>query len=198
MESKLAQRQAQLQAEGTELLRELKLVELLTESGPVLMAGSFVSGLMTWRELDVMVLVGPQFTPTDVLTLMQRLIDLPGVVGFEFQDERGTRCPTEYARDERYHVEIGIERPGGEWCVDLSLWLHDVHDNVASWHEELRDSVTPDQRDVILAIKDAQRRLPAYPGGLPIYTAVLKHGVRNPEQFRQWWLASGQPPPGEG
>ncbi|MCE7010574.1 hypothetical protein LWC34_48395 [Kibdelosporangium philippinense] len=172
MDLELVPRQERLQAEGAELLRDLKLVERLAEAGPVLLAGSFVSGLMTWRELDVMVLVGPQFTPADVLVLMQRLIDLPGVVSFEFHDERETRCPTEYARDERYHLKIGIDRLEGEWCVDLSHWLHDVHANVASWHEELRGSVTPDQRDAILTIKDAQRQFPDYPGGLPIYTAV--------------------------
>jgi hypothetical protein len=193
----VVRRQERLQAEGEELLRGLKLIELLAETGPVLLAGSFVSGLMTWRELDVMVLVGSQFTPLDVLALLRRVIELPGVVGFEYQDERGPRCPTEHVRDERYHVEIDIDRPGGQWRIDLSLWLHDVHTNVASWHEELRSSLTTDQRNVILAIKDTQRGLPHYPGGLPIYTAVLEHGVVNPEQFRLW-LAAGQPPPGEG
>jgi hypothetical protein len=193
----LERRQERLQAEGARLLRALNLVELLAETGPVLLAGSYVSGLMTWRELDVMVLVGPRFTPADVLDLLRRLIELPGVVRLEYQDERGTRCPTEYVRDERYHVQIGIDRPEGQWCVDLTLWLHDVHTNVASWHERLRESVTPDQRAAILAIKDAQCGLPGYPGGLPVYTAVLDHGIRDPGQFRLW-LAAGQPPPGEG
>ncbi|CAM3470283.1 hypothetical protein KIPE111705_10080 [Kibdelosporangium persicum] len=191
----LVQRQAKLHAEGAELLRELDLIGLLSETGPVLLAGSFVSGLMTWRELDVMVLVSARFMPVDVMRLIQRVIELPGVVRFEYQDERGLRCPTEHVRDERYHVEIGVDRPAGEWCIDLSLWLHDAHQNVASWHEELRDSVTPRQRESILAIKDAQRRSPDYPGGLPIYTAVLEHGVRSPEEFERW-LAAGQPPPG--
>ena len=66
-DTELAARQAALQAEAGELLAAPDLAALLTQIGPPLLAGSFVSGLMCWREVDVMVLVGPDFSPQDVM-----------------------------------------------------------------------------------------------------------------------------------
>ena len=58
---------------------------------------------MCWPDLDLMVLVGADFSPHDVLGLLHRVVDLPGIVGFDYRDERGPRCSTGETRDERYH-----------------------------------------------------------------------------------------------
>ena len=71
----LLARQAALQEEARQVLAELDLAALVADIGPLLLAGSFVSGLMCWRELDVMVLAGGDFSPQDVL----RLLDLTQV-----------------------------------------------------------------------------------------------------------------------
>ena len=114
------------------------------------------------------------------------------MVGFDYLDERGPRSPTGEPRDERYHVVVSTVHSGETWRIDLSLWLNDPHINVTQWHEALRERITGEQIDAVLAIKDVWHRLPTYPdkvGGLDIYTAVLDHGVRTPEQFAEW-LAS--------
>ena len=61
-EDLLAQQTA-LQEEARQVLAELDLAALVADIGPLLLAGSFVSGLMCWRELDVMVLAGGDFSP---------------------------------------------------------------------------------------------------------------------------------------
>ena len=66
----LLARQAALQEEARQVLAELDLAALVADIGPLLLAGSFVSGLMCWRELDVMVLAGGDFSPQDVLRLL--------------------------------------------------------------------------------------------------------------------------------
>jgi hypothetical protein len=66
---------------------------------------------MCWPEVDVMVLAGPDFSPQDVLALLQRIVGLPGVTALEYHDERGPRCETGQVRDERYHVGITVDRP---------------------------------------------------------------------------------------
>lgn len=157
------------------------LVGVLETVGEVLLTGSFVSGLMTWREIDVMLLV-PGCTPHDVLDLAKRIVDLPGVTGFDYRDERGDRRPTEQIRDERYHLGV----TAGEWQIDLSIWLHDIHANVTEWHEWLRGTITPDQRAAILRIKNAVCAEPGYEGGLNVYLAVLEGGVVTPAEFRAW------------
>ena len=85
-----------------------------------------------------------------------------------------------------------IDRGVGIWRLDLTLWLHDLHQNITVWHESLRDSITDDQRAAVLRIKDVWFRLPIYPdqiSGLDIYTAVIDDDVRTPSQFSDWLAA---------
>jgi hypothetical protein len=144
---------------------------------------------MCWRELDVMLLAGPDFGPRDVLNLISRVMELPGIVGFDYRDERAERSSTGLVKEERYHVPILLHRRAGLWCLDLSLWLHDLHENVTAWHRELRSRITDEQRVAVLRIKDVWFRLPSYPdqiGGFEIYAAVIDDNVRTPEEFRRW------------
>jgi hypothetical protein len=195
-DAELLGRQSALQAEARHLLAELDLAALVADIGPVLLAGSFVSGLMCWPEVDVMVLAGPDFAPQDVLRLLQRIVGLPGVTALDYHDERGPRCVTGQIRDERYHVTITVDRRDHPWQVDLALWLHDAHRNVTRWHEELRERITAEQRLAVLRIKGVWHRRPDYPhqvGGLDIYTAVLDDAVRTPEEFAAWLAGRGLP-----
>jgi hypothetical protein len=140
-DGELLARQGALQAEATAILAELAVAEVFGDAGPMLLAGSYVSGLMGWPDLDVMVHVGPDFAPHDVLQLLRRLVDLPGVVAFDYRDERGPGSPTGTVRDERYHVVVSLPRNDRTWRIDLTLWLNDPHRNVTTWHEDLRETV---------------------------------------------------------
>jgi hypothetical protein len=199
-DQELLARQAALQAEAAQVLAELDLDGLFGDVGPVLVVGSYLSGLMCWRELDVCLLAGVECSPSDVLELLKRVVELPGFVGFTYRDERGQRCPTGQARDERYHVPFDLDVGHGRWRIDLSVWLRDLHGQVADWHARLRDTITDEQRLAVLRIKDVWHRLPSYPdevGGWEVYTAVLGDGVRTPEQFARWLAANGFPSPAE-
>jgi hypothetical protein len=182
-DEELLARQSALQQEARAVLADLDLAVLVADIGPLMVAGSFVSGLMCWRDLDVMVLAGTDFSPQDVLRLLQRIVGQTGATSLEYHDERGPRCVTGQVRDERYHVPFTVERASQSWRVDLTLWLHDPHVNVTRWHEELRERITAEQRSAVLRIKDVWYRRPTYPdqvGGLDIYTAVIDDGVRPP------------------
>lgn len=195
-DDELSARQSLLRQEAAALLEELDRSEILAEIGPLALAGSYVSELMSWRDLDVMLRVGADYSPKDVLQLISQLMDLPGVVGFDYRDERAHRSPAGQSRDERYHIPFMIERGAGIWRLDLTLWLHDLHQNVTAWHESLRDSITDDQRAAVLRIKDVWFRLPNYPdqiSGLEIYTAVIEDDVRTPSQFNGWLAVRGLP-----
>lgn len=195
-DQELLARQAALQAEGAEVLAGLDLGSLFGDVGPVLVVGSYVSGLMCWRDLDVVLLGGVEFSPADVLDLLKRVVELPGFAGFTYRDERGRRCPTGEARDERYHVPFDLDAGQGRWRIDLSVFLRDLHGHVAAWHARLRDTITDQQRLAVLRIKDVWHQLPSYPeqvSGWEIYTAVLRDGVRTPEQFGRWLAANGFP-----
>ena len=193
-DDELLARQSALQTEAAALLDELDRSGIFADIGPLEVAGSYVSGLMCWRDLDVMLLVGAGYGPRDVLELISRIMDLPAVVGFDYRDERGDRSPSGTTRDERYHVPFLLERGAGVWRLDLTLWLHDLHKNVTEWHRALRGSITDEQREAVLRIKDVWFRLPSYPdeiGGFEIYTAVIEDGIRMPDEFRSWLVHRG-------
>lgn len=195
-DEELLARQSALQQEAREILAEMELAALVADIGPLLIAGSFVSGLMCWRDLDVMVLVGAGFSPPDVLRLLTRIVERTGATAMEYHDERGPRCVTGQVRDERYHVPFTVDRGGSCWRIDLTLWLHDPHLNVTDWHEQLRERITAEQRRAVLRIKDVWHRRSEYPdqvGGLDIYTAVIDDGVRTPRQFATWLAGHGLP-----
>ncbi len=129
----------------------------------------------------------------EMLTALARIVMRPEVTGLDYRDERGPRCVTGEARDERYHVTLTVES-GGRWQIDLTLWRHDLHRNVTTWHEELRERITAEQRTTVLRIKDHWHRQPVYPehvSGLDIYTAVIDDGVRTLEEFSAWLAARG-------
>jgi hypothetical protein len=48
---------------------------------------------MVWRELDIMFLGDPELSPAGVLAAMGRLVLLPGIVRFDYADERGPAAP---------------------------------------------------------------------------------------------------------
>jgi hypothetical protein len=178
MSSPLEAQQASLRAEARVVLDRLAPV------GPLMVTGSYVSGLMVWRDLDVMLLGGPSYRPGDALAQVRRFLDL-GVTAFEYRDERGPRSPTGERRDERYHVAMTLD----DWRIDLSVWLYDDHAHVTAFHESLRERLSPEERAAILTVKDAWYRRPEYPdevGGFDVYTAVLDHGVRTPAGFADW------------
>jgi hypothetical protein len=119
-DQELLARQVALQAEATQVLAELDLGQRFADVGPVLVVGSYLSGLMCWRDLDICLLAGVDCSPADVLELLKRVVELPGLVGFSYRDERGERCPTGEARDERYHVPFDLDAGQGRWRIDLS------------------------------------------------------------------------------
>ncbi|MEV6298785.1 hypothetical protein AB0M02_05190 [Actinoplanes sp. NPDC051861] len=167
-------RPEELQAEARTVLA------LLEPLGPLLPIGSFVSGLMVWRDLDVMLLGGPDFSPADVVKLLGQAVEIPGVTGFSYTDERGGP-----ERDQRYHVVLTL----AEWRVDLSIWLNHDHADGTEWHRELAKRITDEEREAVLAIKTIWHQRPEYPdevSGFEIYTAVLEHGVRTAVEFGVW------------
>jgi hypothetical protein len=78
-DDELAARQSALQAEAAALLDELDRSGIFSDIGPLEGTGSYVSNLMCWRDLDVGLLVGADYSPRDVLHLISRLMELPGL-----------------------------------------------------------------------------------------------------------------------
>ena len=157
--------------------------------GPLELAGSYVSGLMAWRDLDVMRLVGADSSPHDVLGLLARLVEVPGVVAYACHDERGPRSPTGERRDERYHVPVTLARDGVEWRIDLRCGCTTTTQRDRVARGPPRADHAPTSGWPCCGSRTCGTAGPSTPdqvGGTKIYAAVLDSGVRTPEEFAAW------------
>jgi hypothetical protein len=191
----LLRRQTTLQAEASAILTELDLVDRLSRIGSVRQIGSSTLGLMVWRDVDLAI-SGPTVTIERALDTMRPLFLHPRVRQVRYLNETGASTPTGVAVDERWYFQVFIDtRAGDEWKLDLSFWLgEELHSEPV--HEAIARELTPETRLAILWIKDRWHRLPSYRqtvSSTDIYDAVLRHGIRTPEQFNRYLLSRDKP-----
>jgi GrpB-like predicted nucleotidyltransferase (UPF0157 family) len=192
----LLRRQDALQAEARRVVAELDLVPLLSRAGRVEQVGSSVSGLMVWRDLDVTVLCR-DLTAERAFETVRPLLTHPRVTAFDYRNQTGRRAPPVIRGDERYYVAAHWETAAGAaWKIDVSLLLTDAPRDYLPYAERLARQLTAETRLAILWIKDVWRQLPTYPdegGAFDVYEAVLRGGVRTPEQFDAYLRERGLP-----
>jgi hypothetical protein len=161
-----------LRADAFALLAEPRVRDALQKIGEPVLVGSVVSNLMVRREIDIAFVVGPAFERADAIEVAGELWSLPGACGITFQDEV-VHPGDSGARDDRFHVDLHLRRPHGVWRLDLSLFLHDDHRNVARHHERLRDRLSIEQRLEILELKQEWAGRPDPPSSVNAYDEVV-------------------------
>ena len=162
--SELLERQDRLHAEARAFLGSHQIESTLAQVGRVLLVGSYVTGLMVWRDLDVLQLL---------------LVDADRV-RYEHWDEPG---------DRRHYFVLEIEG----WKLDLSLFTAGIPAEVERFQDELRRGLDDETRLAILRLKELWRLRPEYPeivGGYEISRAVLG-GARSPEELELSLRACG-------
>jgi hypothetical protein len=192
----LLRRQAELQAEAAQLVRELGLLTMLERAGRPEQIGSSVSGLMVHPDIDFNIRC-PNPTPELVLATMAPLLARSETADARYRNETGAFTPEDLGGDERYYFVVHFRATGGRtWKLDFSFWLSDAPRPDVAFAEFLRRELTPEQTLAILWIKDMWHEDPTYPyqvGGYDIYQAVLHAGIRTPAQFASYLRASGLP-----
>ena len=173
-----------LQAEGLRVLEDLDLETAFPTFGPPQVVGSVLSGLITYRDLDV-TFTAPAATASEVLRGLATIANRPGLLAADFRDERADRRPTPAITDERFYAVL-IHHT---WKIDLTFWLHDIPRPHVTEATRLR-AATTDQKLAILHLKHTHPGYPDEIGGTDIYTAVLDHNVRTVDHLTEY-LASG-------
>lgn len=169
-----------LQAEGVRVLADLDLETAFPTFGPPQLVGSVLSGLITYRDLDV-TFTAPGATASEVLRGLATIATRPGLLAADFRDERADRRPTPAITDERFYAVLTHHT----WKIDLTFWLHDVPRPHVAEATRLR-TATPEQKLAVLHLKQTH---PAYPhtiSGTTIYTAVLNHNIRTNTQLTEY------------
>lgn len=189
----LLQHQQMLQSEAQQVLKELNLVELLSNVGILRQVGSSTLGLMVWRDIDLAV-SSPGLRIERAFEVMHPLLTHPCVkqVRYFHQSDRFKLD----GLDERYFFMVFYQRDEqAEWKLDISFWLGEgTHPEPV--HERIEQQLTPETRLAILHIKNVWHQLPAYRQEVystDIYDAVLQHGVRTLTDFDTYLLQRSKP-----
>ncbi|EHB57529.1 hypothetical protein [Paenibacillus lactis] len=184
----LLNQQDALQHEADEVVKELRLEELLATAGTPVRVGSSALGLMVWRDLDITV-VCSKLQVDEIARIASRLMTSNGVRELRFLNDSG-----DFRTDASYPdgLYLGVKytsSKGKDWAMDL--WFVDEPDqqpdlkHVATMPARL----TTELRHAILQIKSSWAARQEYGKEVKsydIYTAVLEDDVRTPEQFEAW------------
>ncbi|GHO88483.1 hypothetical protein [Dictyobacter formicarum] len=192
-DEQLLQRQGRLQAEAQHVLDELKVVDMLSQAGPVRQTGSTTLGLMVWRDIDLQV-SSPGLSAERAFTIMQPLLSHPYVKQVRYLHQSGHFKVDDLGERYFFMVFYQYHEPV-EWKLDISFWL-DPGIRPEPVQDALERQLTPETRLLILRIKDVWYQLPAYRNTVAstdIYDAVLQHGVRTLDDFDQYLAQRGKP-----
>lgn len=189
----LLQRQNALQEEARTVLKELDLINMLRAAGILRVMGSFASGLMVWRDLDLSV-SSHGLSIERAYEIMRPLFIHPRVKQIRYLHQSGDF--KENGLDERHFFMVYYDlHPQAEWKLDISFWLAEGI-RPEPLQDILEQQLTLDTRLTILQIKDAWYQHPAYRNKVSstdIYDAVLHHAVCTLTEFDQYLVQRDKP-----
>ena len=170
-DAELLARADALHAEAQEFLSAHGVEERLASAGRVLPVGSYVTGLMVWRDLDVCV-DAQGLEREQAWELVRPFVAGADRVRYEHHAEPD---------DRRHYFVLLLDG----WKLDLSLFVAGIPPEVEAFQDELRHRLDDDTRLAILRLKELWHRRPEYPetvGGFEICQAVLA-GARTSEEL---------------
>jgi hypothetical protein len=182
----LLERQDTLQAEAWRTLAALDLEAALAPIGLMEVIGSLATGLMVWRDIDLLV-IAPGLSTSVAHEAMARYFGHPKIGAIRYRYDYAAQNPANDPNDDRYYYALFYQGAGGhEWKIDISIWIADPPHVERLPSSSLIARLNDETRLAILWIKDQWFARPEYRVtvySVDIYDAVLDHGVRTPEEF---------------
>lgn len=175
----LLARAAALGGEGRAFLDRHAVERRLGQAGSVELVGSFVTGLMVWRDLDVCV-DAPNLARSAAWELVLPLVHAADRVRYAHFD-----APD----DRRHYFVLRID----SWKLDLSLFTGGIPPEIEKFQRELLERLDDDLRLNILRLKELWHGRPEYPekvGGYEICRAVLA-GAHTPHDLDAYLQEQG-------
>ena len=162
------------------IVRELDLLERWRKYGGVVIVGSVGIGVVVPLDIDVEI-HSDEPRVADGFAVMAALAELPKARRITYLDARDRHEQGQYWKLE---YELTSEEP---WTIDM--WVFERASTVASGAAltaALREALTPETRDRILAINEEAEGLGERARGYWLYQAVLDAGVNNYAEYREW------------
>ncbi len=194
--SNLFEVQRRLQAEADEVVRALRLDEILSRVGQPVRVGSSAMGLMVRRDIDITVICPKIDTQifdefTAIGARLMRASDL--VVEVRFRNDSGTWNRESDKYPDGLYLWLSVQTPEQKsWTVDI--WLIDQPERQPdiSHLQTLMPRLTEAHREAILRIKVPLAEHPRNAdtvSSAAVYEAVLDHGIRTLAEFEAWQRA---------
>jgi hypothetical protein len=192
---------AALRAEADAVLADSGIGSVLEDAG-YMAVGSYAMRTMVWRDLDFERHAEPDWDFH--WQIGTRLAETGWCVRLQCVD-----VYREQWMDFGYYWGVRVAPPGRSkptppgdptvWKLDIWMARPAEFATTAPLRAKWASLMTEESRSDILAIKEAAHQWPEYRKSLlsvHIYEAVLEHGVRGVDEFREWWLARYAGTPG--
>ena len=177
---------ATLKTEADQLIQQCGLSQLLAQYPEWFIGGSYSYDLMCWRDLDIYAL-DPTHDLSRCFTVAYELTERLKAKKSRFTNNIGDDPNGLY-----WGIKLGDERQGA-WKLDLWFLEQTSYNEHAAYSSMMRDKLTPENRAIILTIKEAYWQRPEYRNTITsnmIYSAVLENGVENIIEFERFLTMS--------
>lgn len=162
------------------LLKDSKLLDILSNFGKVEVTGSYALDLMLTGDIDIHVF--GKFDRKKALEALNYLVEKTNFTGYMFFDWvsfHNPNFPTGYYLGLKQKVE-GYEK---QWKIDI--WLIEKARKESIDCMELAQNCTPEERITILILKEWRDANDPSLSSTVIYDAVLNKGIKTKEDFKK-------------
>ncbi len=188
----LIEEQDKLHEKAFEVIEALGLKKILAKYGQFSLVGSVVYGLMTWRDIDVDLVMQADPSDSEFWDIVKDVFSLPIITLLTLADNR-----QQVEADRPKSMYIGLKYEDDEnniWKIDIRLLAKGslTTDRTA---QLIKDNVTEELRETILLIKSQVHHNPKYHkvfSSVDIYEAVLLSGVKDLDGFSEYLSRNGK------
>ena len=184
---KLNKRNAAITSEANKILYDYRLLAILEKYGNPVPTGSYMLGLMTWRDLDIH-LETNEMTEVGFFELGQDIALCLKPHRMHYRNEfvgKTPDLPTGYY----WGIYTNVLRTNELWKIDIwSIGSEQMELNQKEFND-LRPRINAANRAAILTGKHHFCQHPEYRKAftsMDIYHAVTERGVKTVEEFSQW------------
>lgn len=193
MSSPLVEQSEKYREVADELLASFKLPEILSKYGRVTFVGSYAANLMMHGDIDIHILRDRPFDKAETLKIFNDLVASTKFNSYYIGDWNGSNLHPEFPYG--YYIGLKIALNGDNWKIDM--WFVDEEEqqrfNDANF-DITKVTLTPGQREAILALKKHRNNNGIKISGQKIYESVVKDGMRTVEAFEKaFWENASNP-----
>ncbi len=175
-----------LREEAYSLIKDLKLKQLLSEYGQFVLIGSVKYNLMTWRDIDIDVVMKDAPKDEEFWEIVKQIFKIDGNELTMIVDNRTVETP-----DRPKSMYIGFkmkDKNNNLWRFDIRL-ISTKHMTANKISDMIEKHIDDEKRRTILEIKAKVHDDPRYHKdyqSIDIYEAVLLNNVTTFEEFKNY------------